>query len=239
MPKVLPKLPITPPPSHNSPTKSLSGEMLVEPEFYYEEGEYPGHSDFTFDRSGTSPPPPSEHHTNTSSHKYNKSGASTSNGMGIKSAASTKHTRDSQRNLLHGRFVLDPIHREQTNLGTYVEGKSLVMPLRPRGPCPLPIRLPVKTNHPPIPLDEDEQMEEERYHQPPEFTLQDFIHTVSEKESVPIVKVKQIMFSKQTYRKLQNLLFEHLSPKKTTLTKVTLQPTGNYHAHDRVCKHEI
>ena len=229
VPKVLPKLPLTPPPDHSTATKSLTGEFLVEPEFYYEEGEYPPRPpDYMFDRSGTSPPPPSEHHTITNSTSHKKSYSASNHTIVLQKSNIVKHVCPPQLNV-QGKFILDPLHRGGTSLGTYVEGKSLVMPLKPRGPAPLPARVPVKTNAPPTLMDEDEFIEDLRYQEPPQFTLQDFLQTVSEKENVPLVKVQEIVYSKHNYKKMQNLLMEHVSPKSTTLTKVTLQPSGEGH----------
>ena len=42
------------------------------------------------------------------------------------------------------KYVLDPFYRNKTSLGTYVEGRPLLQPLKPRGPDALPARVPRK-----------------------------------------------------------------------------------------------
>jgi len=46
------------------------------------------------------------------------------------------------------KYILDPVYRNKTSLGTYVEGHPLLKPYKPRGPDALPLRAP--RTHPPI-----------------------------------------------------------------------------------------
>ena len=220
-PKVEPKLPPTPP-IHTDPSRSLlSGEFLVEPEFYYEDGNYPPRppDTYTFERSGTSPPPPSEFNSSTRKLKSETGSTSLQKSTRTRQSAATHSVHKSGS---YGRYVLDPIYREQTNIGTYVEGKSLVQPFKPRGPDALPARIPVKRQAPPFEFEEDERYEEEE----PQFTLQDFLVEVSQENNVPLVKVKEIMYSKHNFKKIQEMIAENLEPSHTTLTKVTMKPSG-------------
>ena len=45
------------------------------------------------------------------------------------------------------KYILDPFYRNNTSLGTYVEGHPLLKPYKPRGPDALPVR-PPRTNPP-------------------------------------------------------------------------------------------
>jgi hypothetical protein len=119
--------------------------------------------------------------------------------------------------------MLDPVFRERTNLGTYVEGHTMVKPYRSRGPPGLPYREPKR--NPPILysfVDEDEM----RYYQPPAFTLQDFTLRLAEKENVPIEKIQTIMFSKHTYKRMQTLLVERCMPKHAEINTIQIDLPG-------------
>ena len=102
------------------------------------------------------------------------------------------HSRAKQN--AEGRYIIDPVHRQNTNLGTYVEGQSLVRPYRPRGPMALPAREPLRTanawqNRIPTIVDE---FEHERFKDVPDFTLGDFVKNIAQKEKVPLVKVEKV-----------------------------------------------
>lgn len=99
-------------------------------------------------------------------------------------------------------------------------GRSLVQPVKLRGPDPLPAR-PAKQK-PTVfytPLDDDLQ----KYYQPPKFTLQDFIVQFSTDENVPVDQVQQTVYSPFTYRKLQSVLQERCCPRNTNLAVQELQ----------------
>lgn len=205
---------------------SLAGDFLVEPEFYYENNQFPP-TDYTFERSGTSPPPPSEFQANSSSRSRKfKSDTSSS----VRVSHPTKHSGNSSyQRKMHGRFVLDPLHRENTNIGTYVEGHTLVQPYKPRGPDGLPSHLVARRMQPLVTYYETEEQcwGDERYEKEPEFTLKDFLQKMSTSEKLPLEKVQQAMFSRHNYKKIYKLLCEHVEPKSTTLTRVNLKPPGN------------
>ena len=73
------------------------------------------------------------------------------------------------------KYMLDPVIRGQTNLGTYVEGQSLVKPFRPRGPQGLPLREPKRIPPMQLPPSVLEQIEDDlRYTKKPAFYASGF-----------------------------------------------------------------
>ncbi|KAK7480474.1 hypothetical protein BaRGS_00028291 [Batillaria attramentaria] len=104
------------------------------------------------------------------------------------------------------KYVLDPMFRGRTSLGTYVDGKSLVKPFKPRGPDPLPPRAPKQ--NPEIFLDYD--CDDIRFFKPPAFTLEHFVAEVADHSRMPMTRVRQIMYSKHNVKKLTKLLAEEL-----------------------------
>ncbi|KAK6195404.1 hypothetical protein SNE40_000842 [Patella caerulea] len=100
------------------------------------------------------------------------------------------------------KFILDPIFRGRTSLGTYVDGKSLVKPFKTRGPDPFPLR---QTKQFP-PVFTEFNTDDIHYYPPPAFTLEHFLGQVSKTEKIPLVKVKEIMYSTYNYKKLTKLL---------------------------------
>ena len=153
------------------------------------------------DRNLVSPPPPSQFDSRTNS------ALSKSHPSGKAAARGTVHSRP--RNPRDDMvYVLDPNYREKTSLGTYVEGQSLVKPFKQRGPEGLPYRRPHLQNlHQPLVGIIVDRFDTEHY-KPPEFTLQDFLLKISQREHVPLEKTQRIMFSKHNYKQLQKLLVE-------------------------------
>ncbi|KAK3095277.1 hypothetical protein FSP39_012616 [Pinctada imbricata] len=149
-------------------------------------------------------PPPSE--SNPTRRTYYR------NGFGITPQSATSFlTRDDKK------YVLDPVYREKTSLGTYVDGKSLVKPFKPRGPESFPARPPRKVNEI-YPMDTNDDF---RYYQPPAFTLDNFMYHISEMQNIPLVKVRQAMTSKHNYKKLANLLAkQYITPTTQTVLHV-------------------
>ena len=98
----------------------------------------------------------------------------------------SKHSGDS-------RFIIDPVFRQKTNLGTYVEGSSLVKAYRPRGPAPLPTREPIRrlaVSNPLVPPIDTEG--HERYNNYTDFSLQDFVRMLADRERLPVAKVEKV-----------------------------------------------
>ena len=124
------------------------------------------------------------------------------------------------------KYILDPVMREKTNLGTYVEGKNLVKPHRHRGPEHFPLRMPKRPKPIPPSILFDEHLG--KFQEVPNFCLEDFIVTMSHVHHVPLARTKQIMYSRQTYKKLQMLLAEYLQPKKETMTQIEIRPPCKY-----------
>lgn len=102
------------------------------------------------------------------------------------------------------KFVLDPLYRVKTSLGTYVDGKSLIKPFKPRGPESFPARPPRR--HPEI--FHVDYVDDVRYYAPPTFTLETFMMEISDRQRLPIRTIQQAMFSKHNYKKMTNLLAE-------------------------------
>lgn len=101
-------------------------------------------------------------------------------------------------------LCLTPFTEKKTSLGTYVDGKSLVKPFKPRGPESFPTRLPKKPGE----ILQMDNVEDIRYHQPPAFTLDNFVYHLSELRNIPVRKVRNIFYSKHNYKKLTKLLAE-------------------------------
>ncbi|KAL8588853.1 hypothetical protein ACOMHN_011568 [Nucella lapillus] len=120
------------------------------------------------------------------------------------------------------RYVLDPMFRGRTNLGTYIDGKSLVKPFKPRGPEPFPPRAPKQ--NPDITFDYD--CDDIRFFQPPSFTLEHFMAAVAERSHLPLRKVREIVYSKHNVKKLTDLLVqEKLYPRtQVTVNTITFDP---------------
>ena len=134
---------------------------------------------------------------------------------------STKEFRRVNKNDM--KYVLDPLCRERTNLGTYVEGKSLVKPYKPRGPDPLPPR-PPKQNPPVLHVFFDEDLFEEV--EPPEFTLEDLMLDISTAGNIPIRRVQETMLSRHNYKKLHKLLAQQFVSPDPTLSVLDMDPSG-------------
>ena len=144
------------------------------------------------------------------------------------------HTRTTSSNKPKGltlrkgdlKYILDPVVREKTHLGTYVEGKNLVKPYRQRGPEHFPLRMPKQPKLMPPAILFDENLGKDQ--EAPSFCLEDFIITMSRVHRVPLAHTKQIMYSRQTYKKLQSLLAEYLQPKKETVSQIQMRPPCKY-----------
>ena len=127
------------------------------------------------------------------------------------------------------KYVLDPLLREKTNVGTYVEGRALVKPYRTRGPPALPMKPPRRNPQMcfyPFPLGDD--FDVERFFEPPAFTLQDFLIKVSQAQKLPLDKVKQAIFSRHNYKKIQKILADELLPKQTEFSVTQLKPPSEF-----------
>ncbi|XP_060573580.1 leucine-rich repeat-containing protein 63-like isoform X2 [Ruditapes philippinarum] len=103
------------------------------------------------------------------------------------------------------KFVLDPLFRDQTSLGTYVDGKSLVKPYKPRGPDGLPARPPRRNPEIAHAID---IVDDIRFYNPPAFTLENFMVDVADVRNIPLRKVRALVYSKENYKKLTKLIAE-------------------------------
>ncbi len=124
------------------------------------------------------------------------------------------------------KYVLDPITRSKTQLGTYVEGHTLIRPYKPRGPDGLPQRL--RKRQPEISHSALYEDEVDRFYQPPEFTFHDFMIRLSEIHRVPLKRVKQAMYSRHNYLKIQDILIKQITPKHKHVTMKQVKPSGEY-----------
>ncbi|XP_060070630.1 leucine-rich repeat-containing protein 63-like [Ylistrum balloti] len=102
------------------------------------------------------------------------------------------------------KFILDPLYRVKTSLGTYVDGKSLIKPFKPRGPESFPARPPRR--HPEI--FHVDYVDDIRYYAPPTFTLETFMMEISDRQRLPMRSVKQAVCSRYNYKKMTKLLAE-------------------------------
>ena len=143
-----------------------------------------------------SPPPPSESNPRRSLY-----------GRTVTYQSPTLQSRVSFISREEKKFILDPLFRDQTSLGTYVDGKSLIKPYKPRGPEGLPARPPKKNPEIMHAIDITDDI---RYYTPPAFTLQNFMVHLSDIRNLPLRKVKELVYSKHNYKKLTKLLAEEM-----------------------------
>jgi hypothetical protein len=124
------------------------------------------------------------------------------------------------------KYVLDPMYRAHTSLGTYVDRHSLVKPLKPRGPDPFPPC--ALKQYPDIVLDYD--CDDIRFFQPPSFTLEHFMNAVAERSNVPLRRVREIMYSRHNVKKLTDLLLvEKIQPRIQNRVNVAhFDPEGQW-----------
>ena len=107
-----------------------------------------------------------------------------------------------------------------------MEGRSLVKPFKPRGPDGLPAR-PPKRPLPIIPLGFlDGEESDERYREPPKFSLHDFAIHVSEVHHVPLHRVKEVVYSRHNFKKFYELLMKQMKPQCPRISNVILEPSG-------------
>lgn len=122
------------------------------------------------------------------------------------------------------KFVLDPLYRVKTSLGTYVDGKSLVKPFKPRGPESFPGRLPRKNPE----IFHVDYIDDIRYYQPPAFTLDNFVMDISEKQKIPMNLVQKSMTSRYNYKRLLKIIDEQntLFYQQEEMNVATFTPEG-------------
>ncbi|WAR28101.1 LRC63-like protein [Mya arenaria] len=101
------------------------------------------------------------------------------------------------------KFMLDPLYRDHTSLGTYVDGKSLVKPYKPRGPDGLPTRLPRKNPEITHAID---LVDDIRFYRPPAFTLENFVIKLADIRGIPLKKVRSMVYSQANYKKLTKMI---------------------------------
>lgn len=119
------------------------------------------------------------------------------------------------------KYILDPLVRGPTSLGTYVDGKSLSKPFKRRGPGHFPQRAP---KHFIEMLDYD--CDDVRFFKPPGFTLEHFMNAVADKNNVPLCRVRELMYSRHNVKKLTDLLaIEKIHPRmQSTVNCVHFDP---------------
>ncbi|KAK7090541.1 leucine-rich repeat-containing protein 63-like [Littorina saxatilis] len=100
------------------------------------------------------------------------------------------------------KYVLDPMFRGRTSLGTYVDGKGLGTPFKSRGPEAFPPRAPKQIQD--IMLDYD--CDDIRFFDPPAFTLEHFMAAVAERSHMPMRTVREIVTSRHNVKRLTDLL---------------------------------
>ena len=218
-PKPLPPLPVTPVPNGQSSHAKLT-EYFESIDFGLEDEIPPTKSRETTIRHSPTPsvvpslvsPPPSESNARKSVYR-------TITYMSPQSRVSFISREEK-------KFILDPLFRDQTSLGTYVDGKSLVKPYKPRGPDPLPARAPRR--YPDL-LHSTDIIDDIRFYSPPAFTLENFLVHLSDVRGLPLRKVKAAVLSKHNYKKLTKLIAEEsIYPQPTGEMKLQhLTPEGN------------
>ena len=122
------------------------------------------------------------------------------------------------------KYILDPMFRGRTSLGTYVDGKSLVRPFKPRGPEPFPPRAPKQVAD----LMLDYECDDIRFFEPPAFTLEHFVAVVAERSRVPVRHVREIVYSRHNVRRLTDIIAEQkVHPRtQTKVNTIHFDPEG-------------
>lgn len=124
------------------------------------------------------------------------------------------------------RFIIESRYNmnKGSGPGRTLESDSLVKPYKPRGPEPFPLRQPKQPSEirPEI-LYAD--VDDPRFYEIPEFTLNDFCHDLSRVYALPTERVKNIVFSKQNFKKMTTL-FGSFAQEKRQVTVKTLELKG-------------
>ncbi|XP_052216236.1 leucine-rich repeat-containing protein 63-like isoform X1 [Dreissena polymorpha] len=215
-PKPLPPLPDTPAPSTHGGTTKLNDYFESIDFNIDDDGNYKSRDATTIRHSPTPSvvpslvsPPPSE-----SLHRKSV----------YRTAYPSRQSRMSGVSRDEKKFVLDPLYRDHTSLGTYVDGKSLVKPYKPRGPDSLPARQPRK--HPEITHAID-IVDDIRFYHPPAFTLNNFIVKMSDIHGIPYQKVYGYVSSRENYIKLTKMIAdEFINPTNHEISLQHLTPEG-------------
>lgn len=129
------------------------------------------------------------------------------------------------------RYVIDPLYRDKTIMGKYVDEQILVKPRKPKGPDGL--RAKMSRMNPVLFHDFCDYSEENRYYDPPAFTLQTFLHHVSSAQNIPVARVREIIYSRHNYKKLTKLLSEqHINrTNQNEVHQLELTPEGSSIRH--------
>ena len=204
-----------PPPPASPPPKSYTSE--VGSQLY----SFPLEQPFSIDHqdhvpsihtSIISPPPPSELHS-----QINLGRSSTAGSHPSRRPVSITALRKGDL-----KYVIDPMVREKTNLGTYVEGSNLLKPYRKRGPESFPARPPKQ----PLPIPASMLFDDDydKMYEPPAFTLEDFLIDFSQLQNISLVRTRNIVYSRHNYNQLQKLIHRFLQPKQETVTHMQMRP---------------
>nr|XP_054771313.1 uncharacterized protein LOC129279242 [Lytechinus pictus] len=123
--------------------------------------------------------------------------------------------------------------------GRTLESDSLVKPYKPRGPDPFPLR------HPKQPSEIRPELlyadvDDPRFFEIPEFTLNDFCYDLSRVYALPRERVKNIVFSKQNFKKMTTLFGSFTKEKRQEkVNTVTLKGEDIPTFENRVPQHQI
>jgi len=216
-PKPLPPVQDTPAPSTFGGTNTKFNDYLDTIDFLDDDGQYKSRDATTIRQSPTPSvvpslvsPPPSE-----SMHRKSVFRSMT---------YPTPASRISFLSKDEKKFMLDPLYREHTSLGTYVDGVSLVKPYKPRGPDGLPARMPRKNPEITHAID---IVDDIRFYQPPSFTLENFVVKLSDIRGLPLKKVRSMVYSRENYKKLTKMIAdEHINPPNQEIHLQHLTPEG-------------
>uniref|UniRef100_A0A2C9KTQ7 Leucine-rich repeat-containing protein 63 n=1 Tax=Biomphalaria glabrata TaxID=6526 RepID=A0A2C9KTQ7_BIOGL len=179
-----------------------------------------------------SPPPPSE------SDKVHKTRQSLDNS---RSAQMRLWQQPLERNAFFIekddlKYILDPLLRGKTSLGTYVDGKSLAKPFKSRGPDPLPRRPPRR----PVDLRLNYDVDDPRYFQPPAFTLEYFVYKLAEKANMSVPRVRKVVYSRHNVKKLTDMLAREINPpSQSQLHTITVDGTNVPAKENRIPRRQL
>ncbi|CAG5134868.1 unnamed protein product [Candidula unifasciata] len=105
------------------------------------------------------------------------------------------------------KYILDPLYKERTMIGSHVNVDSLLKLRSIRGPDPLPARTPKRNPEMVVYHDADD----ERYYQNPTFMLDQFLYKFAKMKHMSIPQVRCAIYSKHNFQKLTNLIAAELN----------------------------
>ncbi|XP_071511291.1 uncharacterized protein [Diadema antillarum] len=139
--------------------------------------------------------------------------------------------------IIESRYNMN--NRANKAAGKALESDSLVKPYKPRGPDPFPLRQP---KQPPEVKHEIlyANVDDPRYYEIPAFSLNDFCYDLSRVYEMPREQVKNIVFSKQNFKKMTTLFASFTNtPRQEKVNTLELKGEDIPTVNPRVPQHQL